>query len=595
MSLLAPALLAAAPALAPAQEPPPQDPSSQEPATQDPPARDHELLHLWIADLETFFTDPKDRRLLETLRLVDDRVLELQDEIPAFRMPVPPAVVRLGLHLVTGEKSLRILSSTDPNLMFGVYGQLELMEHDPEKARAIAESLAAVARDAGAPLGQPREDGLVPVEGASVPVLFGARGGEVVLSAGKVIEEPIDLSGLPLPQDARPTLVAHVDVGGILGLVRPLAAQDVEGAMLYDMLDELGLTDLEVDLAAGMDAERSYTHVTVPGFAGHLRGSGLMPARPLTARDVALVPKDAVWASVGTVDFQGLLDFCLAILEEPLAEKGIEDPIEQLAAASGFHLRADLFDHLGAACGMYTSDTTGGGGLLSTVVFVELSDPNGMLDTTERVQDVLNGLAEAEAEGYVELRSWDQGGTSYLTLTFPGLPVPAEPTLAFTNHHLFAALTPTACAAAVAQAKGEGPSLLDHPRFRENLPSPVEGAYSVSFYDTPRYLGDGYGLTNLLCSALVNGTRSRTDATRDARMIMPAYHDLVEGAKASVGVTRVEGDDLVSETRGDRSALVNLTSTVGFLAETPLLLALPAAAGWGVAESAESAEYIEDF
>jgi hypothetical protein len=558
MSLLAATLLTAMPA-APA------------------PAQDKELLSFWVADLETFFGDPKDAGLLRALKLVDDRVLELPDEIPGFQIPVPPEVVRLGLHLFTGEKSLRILQSSDPNMMLPVYGQLELMEGDPAKAKEFAGMLVQLAQDAGAPIGEPREDGMVPIEGVPVPILFGARGSEVVLSAGKVIGTPIDLSNTGLPQGVRPTMAGHIDLGGILSMARPFASMDPDGAMIFGLLEQVGLMELDIQMASGVDDDRSYSHISMPGFAGAVRDRGMMPARGLNARDLQMVPQDASFASVSTVNFQGSLDFVLGLIAAPLAEEGIEDPIGMLAGMTGLNLRTDLVDHLGSVWGLYAADTTGGGGLLSCVMFIELANPDGLLDTTERMQDILNGIADEQAMGYVELRTWEQGGTEYLTLTFPGLPIPAEPTVAFTDHYLIATLTPTACMAAVAQAKGEGPSLLDNPRFKENLPGNVDGAYGVSFYDTPRMIADGYGLTSLLCSALTNGTRSRTDATRDAGIIMPSYHELMRGAKASVGLTRVVGDDFVSDYRGDRSVLVNLTSTVGFIAGSPITLLIPAA------------------
>jgi hypothetical protein len=561
-----------------------------------PPTQDEELFSFWIADLETFFADPKDAGLLRALQLVDDRVLELPDEIPGFQIPVPPEVFRLGLHAITGEKSLRVLSSNDTDLMFPVYGQLELMGGDEQKAREIAGIVVGMAQEAGAPLGAPGSDGLTPIEGAPVPIMFGARGGDVILSAGKVIDTPIDLSDTGLPPGVKPSMTAHMNVGAILEMASMFApSADPEASFVFDMLGEMGLDDFEMDMATGSDAERSYTSVRMPRYAGHMRANGVLPARGLTHADVALVPADAVWASVATANFQGTLDMMLTMMEEPLAQMGMGDPIEMIAGMTGFHIEADLVDHLGDVVGVYTSDTTGGGGLLSMVAFIELKSPDGLLDTAERLQDMLNGLADAEAEGYIEARSWDMGGTTYMTLTFPGLPVPAEPTLAFTDSHMIMALTASSCVAAVGQAKGEGMSLLDHPRFRENLPGPIDGAYSVAFFDSPRMMKDGYGVMNLACSALANGTRSRHDATRDAGIVMPSYHELMRGAKASVSISRVVGDDYISQSQGDRSVLVNATSMVGFIANTPILLAIPAAIVFMQGSPADMPMFIEDF
>ena len=559
MSLLATTLLAAAPAAL-------------------PPAQDTELLSFWITDLEKFFPDPKDAGLLEALRLVDDRILELPDEIPGFHIDAPPHLIDLAIHLMTGEKSLRIFSSNDSNLMFPIYGQLELMENDPERARSIASTLINLGRQAGAPLGEPREDGLVPVEQAPVPVLFGARDGEVILSAGKLVPAAYDPSLAPLPDGVDPQVALHVDVGGILQLVTSLAeGNDRELGMMLALFSRAGLDDMEVYFAHGIDAERGYTTARMPRWGGHMREKGLLPASTLTAADLALIPKDATFASVGKVNFQGTLDYVLGMFREPLAQEGIDDPIQMIAGMTGFDIEKDFIAHLGDTWGVYTSDTTGGGGLLSGVAFVELKNSDGLLDTFERLQDLANELSRSETEGYVQLRSWEQGGTSYLSLTFPGLPIPAEPTFAFTDRYLLMGLTRSTCTAAVRQAKGGAPSLVENPRFQESLPGPIDGALSVNFCDTPRLLRDGYGPTNLLMSALVNGTRSRLDATRDAGVIMPSYGELVAGAKASAGMARIQGDDYVFESRGDRSAMVCLTSTVGFLSRNPVILALPAA------------------
>lgn len=257
---------------------------------------------------------------------------------------------------------------------------------------------------------------------------------------------------------------------------------------------------------------------------------------------------------------------------------------------TGVHPRKDLVDHLGDAYGVYTSDTTGGGGLLSLVVFCELRNSEGLRDTIGRVADMLNDLADQDAQGYVRLRDWNDAGTRLVSLTFPGVPVPFEPTLAVTEHHLFVGLTPQATLGALAQAGSGSAGLTANERFRQNLPEDAEGAMTVEFFDSPRLLRSGYGVTSLLCSAIANATRSPLDSDRDAGVILPSFRELAQGARASVGVTRIVDGDLVAHYRGDRSVLVNLTSMVGFVSSSPMLLALPALAAMGFARQQAASE-----
>ena len=570
------------------------------PAAQEPVAQQEEILGLYIADAETFFVDPKDAALLEALRLVDDRVLELGVEIPGFPM-LPPEVVRVAAHVLTGEKSLRIGMSSDPNLPFPIYGQLDLIEGSQDEARQLANSLLELGAGAGLPMGQARPDGLSPVELHDAPfdVVFGARGERVLLSVGTLLDEPFDLGVTGLPEGVKPSYKLNFDLGKALelGLLFARMESDPGAQQMQPLLEMMRSIAVRFEVAGGSDDVRSYTVTRVPGYATTMSDMGLMPKRTLTRGDLALIPQDATWAAVSTVNFQGFLDYMLTVFEEPLAQQGMGDPLGMIAAMTGFHLETDVLDHLGDTWGIYASDTTGGGGFLSMVAYVELADSDGLLDTTERLQDMVNRLVASQTEGYVQMRTWERGETTFTTLVFPGLPIPAEPTFAFTESHLIMTLTPGAALAAVQQAAGADTCLAHHAGFRENLPGDVEGAYSVSFFDTPKLLRDGYGVTNLLCSALVNGTRSRNDATRDAGVIMPSFHELAQGAMATVSLTRVVGEDFVTRTHADRSILVNATSTVGFLVSSPLLLAVPAALLVGTVgvPTSEPAFIYEDF
>ena len=553
------------------------------------PAQDKDLFTLYVADTDTFFANEKDAGLLRALEMIRARMGELPGEIPDFPQ-LPPDMVSLVTGLLTGEKSLRIGTSNDPGMPFPVYGQLDVIEGDEAAAQRLATTLHNLGLMAGVPFGQKGEDGLVPLVGTDpVNVHFGAKGSSVILSAGKSIDHGVDLNTTGLPAGVAPNFLMQMDMGGIMDLLGDMSEMAGEGENFVNPLAQVGLDRMAIHVASGADGERSYTVTRMPGHGSWADGAGMLPRRNLTLADVNIIPKSAMFGLVSTTNFQGTLDYLLEMLEPELAAQGVGDPVAMMAALTGFHLEEDLIDHLGDAVGLYTSDATGGGGLLSLVAFMELSNPEGMLTTIESLEDIINGVGASAAQGYVRTRHWQHGGNEFLSLTFPGLPVPAEPTLSVSGNHLFIGMTPGATVGAVESAQQAG-GLNDNPRFAGNLPHAIADSQSISFVDSPRMLRHGYGITSLFCSALVNGTRSRFDNSRDAGMIMPTFPELARGAKASVTSTYMDGDDYVTEQWADSSMLVNMTSMAGWLTSSPAALLIPLAlVGVTAAESEEMA------
>ena len=551
------------------------------------PAQDKDLFTLYVADTDTFFANEKDAGLLSAFKMIKARMGELPGEVPDFPQ-LPPDMVSLVTGLLTGEKSLRIGTSNDPGMPFPVYGQLDVIEGDEAAAQRVAMTLYNLGLMAGVPFGQKGEDGLLPLVGTDpVDVHFGAMGSSVILSAGKSIDHGVDLSTTGLPAGVAPNFLMQMDMGGIMELLGDMSEMAGEGEDFVNPLAQVGLDQMAIHVASGADGERSYTVTRMPGHGSWAGGAGMLPRRNLTLADVNVIPQSAMFGMVSTTNFQGTLDYLLEMLEPELAAQGVGDPVAMMAALTGFHLEEDLIDHLGDAVGLYTSDATGGGGLLSLVAFMELSNPEGMLTTIESLEDLINGVGSSAAQGYVRTRHWQHGGNEFLSLTFPGLPVPAEPTLSVSGNHLFIGMTPGATVGAVESAQQAG-GLNDNPRFAGNLPHAIADSQSISFVDSPRMLRHGYGVTSLFCSALVNGTRSRFDNSRDAGMIMPTFPELARGAKASVTSTYMDGDDYVTEQWADSSMLVNMTSMAGWLSSSPAALLIPLALlGVTAAESEE--------
>lgn len=548
------------------------------PAAPAPCLPQDELLTVWIAEGTQLLSHSKDRALARALAMIDDRILELPGEIPDAQFP--PQVVPFLVGLLTDSKTFRIFTDESGGPV-PLRAQLDWNLHTPEDAHELTSNLVALLTGFGAPIPEPDEAGWTPLPlPLPLPLGFGPRGSSLSLSLGAPFADGGDLSTPDLPEGVTPHLIMRMDVGAMVDMgleALPLAAPEAV-EMAETIVSILGLDELSIHIASGADEHRGYSVARLPGFGASMQRSGLMTETGLSIASLRVVPVDAHSANISRVNFQGILDMLLSMVDEPLFVYGMEDPIEFLAEMTGFHIERDLIAHLGHTIGMYTSDTTGGGGIASTVLFMEISNSAGIHSLLDQFVGLANGLAMAEAKGYVQVRPWTRNETQYWSLTFPGLPMPVEPTVALTDNMLFICATPGAAVAAVDQASGNGPSLLDNEGFRAQLPANPEGSYNVVFLDTPRFLGAGYGLISLGTSALANGTRSPSDSSRDAGIVMPLYHELAAGALPMVTIDTIENGDLVSRAHSDASTLVNMTGIAGYFISNPAMF-LPSVIG----------------
>jgi len=217
-----------------------------------------------------------------------------------------------------------------------------------------------------------------------------------------------------------------------------------------------------------------------------------------------------------------------------------------------------------------------------------IEDQDAFSGAIHKLTTMANRVIMEEADmpaQYVRFDTWsDSSGAELITLRFPGLPVPLELSMAFTDDWFIAAPTPQAAVAAARQAMGKGDGgLTSNPRFASVFKGHGEGATSVKFVDTARTIRSGYPMLTLLGSGISNMVRSPHDAgAREPGMIVPLYHDLAKNAVPSVHITRWAGDDLVTTTFGDRSLWVQTGGSAGVAsAALPLMVV-----GLGVAGAA---------
>ena len=466
-----------------------------------------------------------------------------------------------------------------------------------EQAGQWMNMVEGMLRQAGRPPGSARDDqGWVSIEGGPLPVRLGALDGALVLAGGEPAAGPMDLTSVALPDGIPTSFAAQLDLGTMMDMIMPFI--EMEEPQLADMIAEVasatGLNDFSMTMACGSNAQKSHMVTRFPGWGASMRAKGALPVEGLTVEDLALLPADSTMASLQSVDMHALFDMVLGIAEPYLAEEGFDRPLERIEEMVGIHLERDLLDHMGTHLGTYMSDTTGGGGFLSMVFFMEVKDPAKMEAGLMRISELLNGALAGETRGYVQMRTIDRGGMACHTLTFPGLPIPFEPTLVMGQNNLFMGFTPQAALAGIKQESGDQPSLMTNEEFLASFDGNFSNLYALSYFGGDAFLRDGYGLTSLMCSALSNGVRSPIDPTRDAGLVMPTFHELTQNVLPTVSTTRLEENgDMVTRMESDPSILVGMTRMVGYMTSNPGLW-IGAVSGFMGASSSRMVYEIEE-
>jgi hypothetical protein len=556
------------------------------------PMTNEDVFVFYCAGADAMFGDERDAALEEALSLLDDRLLELPEELGEGDFPAP--MVELVLDMLASPMSLRVDLEDDIDWSDGppVHAQLTL-EGEPEMVSSIASRFHAYLGMA-VPLAQDAVPGEEKLRSSVTPAgttYFGETDGRFVVSLGEPKRDELGLGSLDLPRGVEPEFALKMDLTKVMPpLMAYLAMSGDAMGPLAAQLSLMGLsaeTPLSFTMATGHGTDRAYFASRTKNYAQLLEAQGQQPLEPLTQADLEAIPSDATYASLVKFDWGYMLQM-LDRLQEQMGEEDVPNLRAMAKQLVGIDLEEDLFGPLGTTTGMYMSDTTGGGGLLSTVLFASVDDEERLRETIDRLVGIANGLAADAVQGYVTIRHWEHEEAPCWTLSFPGLPIPMQLSAALTDGYFIEAVTPQALTAAVDQVRGEGRSLLDNRAFRTGAGS-TKDLYSVSYQDTERLIDDGYGLATLLFSTLSNGVRSREE-DRGPDFVLPPFNELKEGAVPQVIVGRMDGDDLVGSGQMDASLTANVTAMLG----TPLfkIMVLAGAAGGfaGVTARQEAAE-----
>ncbi len=376
---------------------------------------------------------------------------------------------------------------------------------------------------------------------------------------------------LPKPQDGvTPFLRARLDLAacspltqmalGFAAMASPDGASFIESARKFGVLGQEAIA-VETVLGTGADSRSA---VFTLQRAGKYAQVWNQVQTPFAKEILAAIPADATAVGIQQHDLKAGWARLMAELP-PEAKAEVDSALEQFRQIAGVDFGSDIVAALGTTCVMYLADSTGGGSLLSGVVMQELSDPERMSRSLKTVASRLIEQASLQLPPQVRFAvgGFDRAGVSFTQIRISGLPIPCEPTYAVVGKWLVVGGTPQATILAAQWARAGAPAggLAANKVFQAAQWKASAEPVAMGYIASARTLRDSYPTVSLLTSALANLVRK--EGSRDPGLILPMLNELSEGARPMLVQTYWRGDDLVMETRADRSLLVALGGVLG--------------------------------
>ncbi|MEM8757057.1 MAG: hypothetical protein AAGF47_04660 [Planctomycetota bacterium] len=509
--------------------------------------------------------------------IFDLRLAPLADVAPASKdRAMHAALLRLGERLELLPRELR---ATEPDAdqirafwavaTGGVGFQFHLDDGEPvvgltsvpnDSGRGEIDTLMRFLADSAGRDARVGEDGSITIDTPGGPARIStAQAGEgtaVTFLLGR--DEPAGV-GLPmdvLPGGARPIVAGEFGLGTLL----EFAAENIENEdpAAYELLDELGFldaTDSRISFVVGNSGD--VLHVNARYEDAEEMFERFVGDAVLSPESLEAVPSDATFVSATLSN----LDWLIPLIE--LAGDEMDrDFFEFLRDGFGIDLRAGVLENLGPTWIVYQADSTGGGGMMSTVLVLDIRDEQAFQDAQAAAVVHANQFGASLGRGYARTLDWSAGGYPARTLVTPGLPVPFEISWAVAEGRLVVAASRVGLVAAIGYL-GDGPSVLDNERFRSAVMDRwdrEDRVTGVSFRDTARFASRGYGLASLAASAVANAVRKPFDDFWDPGIVMPSYARFAADIIPTGSIATWDGDDIEFSLTGDASVLVQLAS-----------------------------------
>ncbi len=442
-------------------------------------------------------------------------------------------------------------------------------------------------------------------------VLCGDRSKEVVSrieSGGANLNEHESLIAFRkrIPGDnATRSMMFFIDAGRLMakakasaGAIQGTDARDVE--KIFELLNALGMKNLagvcwESHYLQNGCYDALYLH-TPGGGTGLLAKSG----KPVAESDLALIPRNATWATAFNVQladgFRQLLQHANSIGPDaagPISE-GMSMAAEMIGMPADEFL--DLFDDTFI---LYDSPDNGGYWMTGAVLMAECRDADKV--QTHITQLIRNIAKQIDDEAKVEVKSQDHHGTTIQFINVVGLPMPLAPAWAKHNDWLVMGLYPQMVSATLDRlAEGDlrKNSILSNTEFMQGRKVLGKLGSSATYVDTRDGLRTLYPFALALAQA--GAAMAQAEGVDIDVTAIPSMRTIQKYMRSQVQFTQSFDDGMLSASYGAFPMGLNSVAPAS-LAVVPLTMgiAMPAMvaareAGMEVAEARKSEVVYDD-
>jgi hypothetical protein len=380
-------------------------------------------------------------------------------------------------------------------------------------------------------------------------LLTALEGGETVVAQDERFKRAMAKVGT---KDRTTTAIVHLDTQAILATAREIWAAMTEEATFPPMveggLEAASLTRLRSVTGVWQIADggfRQTIYMALPAENGRPKW---MRQAAVTDEDLAIVPEDVSFASVGNLNLVDLYDGIVHVAQGigPMAEGPLSGGVAMVEGLMGMKLRDDVLARFGDTWTLYNRPDDGGVLITGAVLMVESPDPAGLVAMLEQAISAAAGQFLGEA---ATLSTMTHTRHSIRYFSVSGFPLPVAPSWAAHEGRVVIALYPQVAALALDRLDGSHErSLLTNPDFaraRELMPKDCS---AVSYADVKAFMKWVYKA--LLPAGTAGAGWARGQGIEvDAGMI-PTSSTFIDPLYGMIKVTSSDPDGLIVASHG---------------------------------------------